>query len=158
MTKKIILIFMGILLPILSISAQIIRIENAKYFDSNRQLYNGIYTEYYENGNKKMEMNLKEGEKDSTTILYNENGAISEVLSFKKGLMHGRWEKYNSNGVKISEAFYYEDKKDSTWRIWNEQGQIIYEMHYKHGEKCGTWINYSQTGEIVSKRDYEPCP
>lgn len=158
MIQKIVMVLMGIILPILSSFAQEIWIENARYFDKNHKLYNGLYIEYYENGNKKIEMSLKEGEKDSTTILYFEDGKISEVLFYKNGLMHGRWEKFNLQGVKISEAFYYEDKKDSTWRIWNEQGQKIYEMHYQHGEKCGTWIQYSPSGEILSKRDYDICP
>ena len=93
----------------ISLHSQIVRVENAKYFDNNHELYNGIYTEYYDNGNKKLEMFLLRGEQDSTTTLYFENGAVKETRSYKQGLMQGKWETFNSAGIKIAEAWFRND-------------------------------------------------
>ena len=53
----------------LSTNAQIVRVENAKYFDKQHNLYNGKYEEFFDNGNPKLVMFLKNGEQDSTTLI-----------------------------------------------------------------------------------------
>jgi antitoxin component YwqK of YwqJK toxin-antitoxin module len=136
-------------------SAQIKRVENAKYFDSNHDLFTGKYDEFYENGNKKLEMYLKNGEQDSITILYFEDGKINEIRSFKQGLMHGKWETYNLKGQKLAEAWYRNDKKDGIWKIWDENGILRYEMPYSNGVKTGNWKIYNEKGELVDQKTFE---
>lgn len=138
----------------ISLNAQIVRVENAKYFDRDHNLYNGIYTEYYDNGNKKVEMYLTNGEQDSTTVLYFEDGSINEVRSYKHGLMHGIWITYNANGIKIAEAWYRDDKKDGIWKIWDENGTLRYIMPYSNGIKTGRWVIYNEAGVQVAEKTY----
>jgi antitoxin component YwqK of YwqJK toxin-antitoxin module len=136
----------------LNISAQIIRVENAKYFDNKHNLYNGKYEEFYDNGNKKLEMYLKNGEQDSITSLYFENSKINEIRSYKNGLRHGKWETFNFQGKKLAEAWYRNDKKDGIWRIWDENGILRYEMPYSNGERTGTWSIYNEKGELIDQK------
>jgi antitoxin component YwqK of YwqJK toxin-antitoxin module len=150
------------LLPVLiliffsfNMSAQLMRVENAKYFDSNHNLYTGKYEEFYDNGNKKLEMYLNNGELDSVTILYFENGKINELRSYKKGLMHGKWETYNSKSVKLAEAWYRNDKKDGIWRIWDENGTLRYEMPYSNGIKIDTWKIFNEKGELIDQKKFD---
>jgi antitoxin component YwqK of YwqJK toxin-antitoxin module len=135
-----------------NVSAQIIRVENAKYFDSHHNLYNGKYEEFYDNGNKKLVMYLKNGEQDSVTTHYFEDNKINEIRSYKNGLRHGKWETFNIQGKKLAEAWYRNDKKDGIWRIWDENGILRYEMPYTNGERTGTWSIYNEKGELIDQK------
>jgi len=153
---KYIFLFIGILISFCqTVNSQIVRVENAKYFDTDHNLFNGVYRETYDNGNIKLEMHLKDGEQDSTTTIYFEDGTINEVRSYKNGLMHGKWETYNSKGQKIAEAWYRNDKKDGIWRIWDEKGILRYEMFYSNGNKIGTWKMFNENVELVKDKSYE---
>lgn len=134
--------------------AQIEREESAKYFDSKHNLYNGKYEEFYNNGNRKLVMYLKNGEQDSTTLLYFENGKINEIRSFKNGLMHGKWETFDFKGQKLAEAWYCNDKKDGSWRIWDENGILRCEMSYRNGNRTGEWKIYNEKGELLTQKLY----
>ncbi len=149
--------FISILLMSSPIFAQdiLIKVENAKYFDKNHNLFSGTYVEYYENGVKKLEMNIKNGELDSTTTLYYLNGQVMEIRSYRKGLMDGKWVKYNANGKILSIAEYKNDKKHGTWLIYDEEGNLRYEMHYLEGVKCGTWKNFNKEGKVVESRNFD---
>jgi antitoxin component YwqK of YwqJK toxin-antitoxin module len=138
-----------------NLAAQIVRIENAKYFDSQHNLYNGKYEEYFDNGNVKTVMFLKNGEQDSITTLYFDDGKINEIRSFKDGLMHGKWETFNAKGQKLAEAWYLNDKKDGLWRIWDENGVLRYVMPYSNGHRSSTWTIYNEKGEITEQKDYK---
>ncbi|HOK52465.1 MAG TPA: toxin-antitoxin system YwqK family antitoxin [Bacteroidales bacterium] len=135
----------------------LLKVENSKYFDTNHNLYTGKYIEYYENGNKRIEMTIRNGELDSTTILYFPDGKIQEIRNYKNGLMHGRWITYNAKGVKIAEANYSYEKKDGKWQIFDDEGRLRYEMYYKNGERCGVWRIYSEDGQIQSERSFPAC-
>ena len=145
---------LGLVCFAMTVKGQITRVENAKYFDANHELYNGVYTENYDNGNRKLEMYLVHGEQDSTTILYFENGQISETRSYKHGLMHGKWETFNVKGAKIAEAWYRDDKKDGIWRIWDENGVLRYEMPYSNGQRIAVWKIFNEKGEVLSEKNY----
>ena len=151
---KYFLITLGILCLVLNSNAQIVRVENAKYFDNKHELYNGLYTEYYDNGNKKLEMYLVNGEQDSTTFLYNDSGRIYETRSYKHGLMHGKWETFNNNGKKIAEAWYRNDQKDGVWRIWDENGILRFEMPYSNGQRISVWKKFNENGDLESEHSY----
>ena len=144
-----------LLLISLNIYGQIVRVENAKYFDTKHNLYNGKYEEFFDNGNKKLVMFLKDGKQDSTTILYFEDGKINEIRSYKNSLRHGKWETYNSKGQKLAEAWYRNDKKDGIWRIWDENGTLRYKMPYSNDERIGEWFIYNEKGEILDQKIFE---
>ena len=153
---KYLFLFIGIVMSLCqSGNAQIMRVENAKYFDNDHNLFNGVYRETFDNGKVKLEMHLVNGEQDSTTTIYFEDGTLNEVRSYKNGLMHGKWETFNSKGQKIAEAWYRNDKKDGIWRIWDEKGTLRYEMPYSNGNKIGTWRIYNEDGALLTEKTYE---
>ncbi len=145
----------ALLIIFLNTNAQIVRVENAKYFDKQHNLYNGKYEEFYGNGNPKLVMFLKNGEQDSTTILYFEDAKINEMRSYRDGLRHGKWETFNVKGQKLAEAWYRNDRKDGIWKIWDEDGTLRYEMPYSNGERIGTWSIFNEKGELLNQKVFE---
>jgi len=138
-----------------STHAQLVRVENAKYFDKQHNLYNGKYEEFFDNGKPKLVMFLHNGEQDSTTLIYFEDGKINEIRSYKNGLRHGKWETFNNTGQKLAEAWYRNDKKDGIWKIWDESGTLRYEMPYSNGNRTGAWTIYNEKGELTNQKVFE---
>ena len=124
------------------------------FYYKKGMLYTGTHTEYYENGNVKIEMNIKNGLKDGTVTTYFEDGSTKEKSSYKEGLKHGEWVDWNASGTKIALAYFLNDKKDGDWFVWNDKGFLLYEMHYKKGKKVGEWKMYDDDGKLKDVRKY----
>ncbi len=109
--KKSLIILSALLISISGFS-QIIEGEDGLYYNEKSQLYTGVYTEFYESGQKRIELNLVEGKKDGEVILYFENGSKKEIRKYKMNLMHGTWITWNEQTVKVAEANYNMGNKD----------------------------------------------
>nr|WP_319400432.1 toxin-antitoxin system YwqK family antitoxin [uncultured Carboxylicivirga sp.] len=128
--------------------------KDGKYYDQDNNLYTGVYTEYYESGNKKVEMNVVKGEKHGSTTLYFDNKKINEVRSFKNNEMDGTWITYDEVGTKTAEARYKDGVKDGKWYIWDENRVLRYEMLYSNGKKIGSWKIWDEEGKLVAEKNY----
>lgn len=151
--KKIIMNIALLFVFVLYCNAQSLIEQNGIYW-SNNHPFTGTYVERYDNGLKKIEMTLVNGEKQGTTTFYYASGKVSEVRSYKSNLMHGKWEKFDENAVKTAEAYYANGEKTGEWKVWDKNGQLRYEMHYKQGQKKGIWKKYDALGELVVQKTY----
>ncbi|MFA8433945.1 MAG: toxin-antitoxin system YwqK family antitoxin [Marinifilaceae bacterium] len=133
---------------------QIFEKENGLFYDKNDELYSGTYTEFYENGSKRVEMNLKEGRKHGKIMLYFQNENIQEVRSYFEGMMDGTWMTWNQMKIKIAEANYKSNLKHGKWYIWDNKGVKRYEMEYFNGKKIGIWSIWDEKGKLISQKNY----
>lgn len=124
------------------------------YYTTKGDLYTGTYTEFYESGVKRIEMNIEEGKRNGKITLYFENEKIQEVRSYVKGLMDGTWITWNDKSVKIAEANYKKNKKHGKWYIWDDNGVKRYEMEYYEGKKVGTWFIWDAKGNLIKERKF----
>jgi antitoxin component YwqK of YwqJK toxin-antitoxin module len=134
--------------------SQVIKEIEGLYYNTSGDLYTGTYTEFYDSGNKRIEMNLVEGKRNGKITLFFENEKIQEVRSYDSGLMDGIWITWNDNSVKIAEAAYKRNKKHGKWYIWDDNGVKRYEMEYKEGEKIGTWYIWDEDGNLLKERKF----
>ena len=114
----------------IAVSQTITKNDQGIYINTMGELYTGIYKAYYENGNIKLESNLKDGLKNGISKTYFEDGTLHEVHSYKNDLMDGLWITYNKEQIKTAEANYAKDKKNGLWKVWDENGTLVYVMHY----------------------------
>lgn len=128
--------------------------EDGLYYDENNELYSGNYIEFHSNGNKRIELNLKDGLKDGEVHIFFENGTLNEIRTYKAGVMHGTWTMWNNIGIKIGVANYQDNLKHGEWFIWDENGQMRFSMFYNKGEKSGTWKMWNENGELISEAKY----
>lgn len=124
------------------------------YYDTKGDLYTGTYTEFYDSGSKRIEMNIYDGKRNGKITLYFENENVQEVRSYVNGLMDGTWITWNDQSVKIAEANYRRNKKHGKWYIWDDNGVKRYEMEYSEGEKVGTWYIWDAKGELIKERKF----
>ena len=88
--------------------------EQGGYKDGEKH---GQWTEWYENGQKKVIKN------------YIDYIDVSE----KKSLLHGKWIEYYENGQIRKEANYEVGRRHGKWIEYSEDGQIITDINYNFG-------------------------
>ena len=69
----------------------------------------GLYTEWYENGNKKLEYTYNDGKMDGLRTFWYEDGQKRWLSSYKDGERDGLWTEWYQNGKK---------KTNITWKGW----------------------------------------
>jgi hypothetical protein len=134
--------------------SQLIQKDDGKFYDNHNRLYTGTYIEYYPSGGKRIEINLLDGQKHGTTLLYFESQNVQEIRSYQHNEMDGNWITRNDKGVKIAEANYRNGLKHGKWYIWDDNGTKRYEMEYHEGKKTGKWYIWDEKGVLVNQKDY----
>ncbi len=72
-------------------------------------MLNGLYTEWYKNGQKKLDCNYENNEK------------------------HGSYNEWHENGNKKTSGTCYHNEKDELWVLWDEMGRKSNEQYYEDG-------------------------
>ena len=102
--------------------------------EEDRDKKNGVYTEYYENGQKEFERIYKDGKRDGLQTNWFENGQKKEEGTYKDGKKDGKWTKWYENGQKEIEETY-KDRELEVHTEWSENGQKCYESIFKDGKE-----------------------
>jgi antitoxin component YwqK of YwqJK toxin-antitoxin module len=61
---------------------------------------NGVYEEYWENGNSKSFVNYVDNKEHGLYRSHHENGKVEAEINFEKGLMHGDSKEWYDSGKK----------------------------------------------------------
>ncbi len=147
--------FLVFILYALTLQAQHLEREDGIYYDKYNNPYTGTYAEHYENGQIKIEMQIKSGLKHGIIKMFFINGRIKEIRAYYNNLMDGTWQTWNDNDVKIGEANYSKGLKHGKWSIWDENGILRYDMNYDNGKKTGIWYIYDESGKLISSKNYD---
>jgi len=73
---------------------------------------------------------LPEDLNSKTFVEYYENGQVKFEVSLKDGLKHGRYFQYDSLGNMIIKGRYRDDEKSGAWRFYNENGNVTKKERY----------------------------
>ena len=94
----------------------------------------GLWVVWHENGQKKSEGNYKDGNQDGPITLWHKNGQKSQEVNWKDGKKEGLNVKWHDNGQKQYEANFKDHKLDGLTTSWHKNGQKRSEVNYKDGE------------------------
>jgi antitoxin component YwqK of YwqJK toxin-antitoxin module len=155
--------------------------ENAVYyrkaFEQN-ELW--VVRDYYINHAIQMEgffLTKKMKTKHGMFTYYFENGNKSSEGKYEKGKLSGIWSFWNEDGTKKSEGPFLNEKRDGEWSFWNDEGTlsshekykkgiiqsikgyhingiIQYEGSYLSGFQHGLWTYYDSFGRITMKGNF----
>ena len=135
--KKIFLILSSVLL-LASCSAQLDekviaqypdgQVRVVRYFDKHGDCVKE--TEYYENGQVKMEGGMKNGK------------------------MEGEWTAYFIDGRVQSHGYFENDKRTGAAQVFYSNGNKYEEGYYKNGKHCGLWKFYDEQGHLLKEVDF----
>ena len=105
----------------------------------------GPVTAWHENGQKKLEVNVKDGKLDGLWTGWYENGNKEGEANLKNGKVDGLKAEWYENGNKKSEETYKEGKKDR-FDSWYENGNKRATSTFKN-EKMMTQTRWKPNGE-----------
>ena len=77
---------------------------------------------------------MKNGKKDGLWTSWYDNGQKKDEFTWKDGKVDGTWKWYWSNGTKMKEGNWKDSKLDGLWTEWDENGQKKEEVIFKDGE------------------------
>jgi len=128
--------------------------EGLMYIKGSDTLYTGEHSEFYENGQKKSEVNYKDGRVDGLSVYWHENGQKKLEGNWKDDKQNGLWVVWYKNGQKQQEENYKDGKWDGLSVYWYENGQKKLEETYKDGEIISEKF-FNTKGELVGE-DFPP--
>ena len=95
--------------------------------------YTGKSFTLWQNGQKEMELNFKDGKKDGLWVLWHENGKKRMETNWKDGKEEGLKVGWHENDKKEREFNYKEGEPDGLWTVWWKNGQKQSETIWKDG-------------------------
>ena len=84
----------------------------------------GLYTNWYENGQKRFELTYKDGIHNGLSTYWYENRQKESEVTYKDGKRDGLWTDWDENGKKLKEETYKGGELISK-KEWNEDGSVI---------------------------------
>ena len=114
------------------------------YFEDSS--YTGKSFKMYVNGQKKAEMNFKNGKPDGLVTWY-ENGKKEAKMNFKNGKPEGLSFGWYENGQKLMETNMKDGKPEGLVKSWHENGQKEIEANFKDGKEDGLQVMWYVNGE-----------
>ncbi|MCP4922865.1 MAG: toxin-antitoxin system YwqK family antitoxin [bacterium] len=121
------------------------------YYKGSDTLYTGKAFGLHENGQKRWDLNYKNGKRDGLWVAWHENGQKSSEYTYKDGKEDGLATMWYSNGQKEGEINYKGGKPDGLRVAWHENGQKREETNYKDDEIVSEKF-WNSKGEPVDSR------
>ena len=126
----------------------------AKVDQKKNEELDGLWFDYYENGNLREKGYYKNGKVDGLWEEYFEDGQLSIRKNYKNGILDGLYENYHENGNLEEIGYYNNGKKDGLWEIYFEDGQIAHKWPFKNDSFDGNVESYYKNGKLSFKGNY----
>jgi antitoxin component YwqK of YwqJK toxin-antitoxin module len=126
--------------------------------------FTGKYVSVYLNGQKKTEINYKEGKRNEFATGWYENGQKESETNFKAGNENGLATEWYENGQKQSETNFKDGKRFGLTTVWDENGhketesnygEKVSETDYKDQQENGLASGWYENGPKKSETNYE---
>lgn len=115
---------------------------------------NGVETHWYESGQKKSEVKIKDGQKNGMfTEWLDESGEKYREITYKNGLYHGLYTtwRYDSS---IDEENFKNGLRHGISTVKNSEGQIITQKNYNNDILEGEYFEYYDDGQLKVQINY----
>jgi antitoxin component YwqK of YwqJK toxin-antitoxin module len=109
---------------------------------------NGLLTESYPNGNRKIEYTFSDGIKNGVQKKWYNNGQLEILYYYNDGKLEGLQKKWYQSGTLKGEWNYREDKLNGIIKEWYPNKQIKFIKEYNNGELV----------EIIENNDLDGNP
>jgi len=124
------------------------------YIDNKK---NGLWIEYYCNGNLKNKIQYVNGRPDGYCIIYHENGKIQEEGQWSSKLNRwvGKYRLYYENGqVQHEFNFNQNGKREGPAKYYYENGQLAIEGNFINGQETGVFKEYYENGDLKAEKTF----
>ena len=111
-------------------------------------LTNGKYTEYYKNGQMKVQGSYKEGKRDGEFKAFLKNGKSAGSVFYKDGIPDGESVEYYEEGNIKSIIPFRNNIVEGLTITYYENGNIDEEVNYKNNKMNGEAKSYDENGKL----------
>jgi antitoxin component YwqK of YwqJK toxin-antitoxin module len=126
-----------------------------------RNVKDGMWTTWYESGQKLQEGPYVNGKEEGEWHSWFETGQQKTIGTFAEGRMNGLWRGFFPDGQPDFEGYYANDLKHGAWKLYTESppgkdigGRVKEEGSYTEGKKSGRWVTYNINGIAVAEGSY----
>lgn len=124
------------------------------YDDEGAFVVHGALTNFWENGQKKSELNLVHGVRHGARRAWYQNGQIWSEGQYVNGKEDGTWTVWTHDGRKIQEIPFDNGAYHGVFREWHENGQLKTEFTYVQGRKQGVLRRWDESGNVTEETTY----
>lgn len=116
----------------------------------------GIWTQYYRNGNIKSSITYSEGKQNGYAILYYENGKISEEGLWKGNHWVGAYKYYHPSG-KLAYEWNYNDNgfRNGQQKYFYDNGKLRVSGFWENGKRNGLIAEYYNSGRLRTESQWK---
>ncbi|MEX0613275.1 MAG: toxin-antitoxin system YwqK family antitoxin [Pirellulales bacterium] len=115
----------------------------------------GEWTFYFDNGTINRKAKFDNGKPDGPREVYRADGTLASKRGFRDGRRDGEWITYDKSGKKpLREEHYADGKPDGVWKVWSPKGQLIQQVSLKQGEREGTSLQWDENGQKRAEVNY----
>ncbi len=125
------------------------------YLPNENKPFTGIYLQLYPNGQKKEELNIKNGLYDGVATMWNDNGQKRMESNYKNGLLDGVYSTFLFSELKSNEDHYIQGEREGLSISWSPNGRIRRKENYKNGKLDGLKILYYDNGSKFIETNYK---
>jgi len=129
--------------------------ETFMVLESNRNMLDGKYMSFYQNGNTKSEGFYQNNDPTGFWNYYYEGGKLKMRGQLKGNSNYGLWKYYYENGQISMEGNIYNGKREGEWRFYFESGAKKSRGDFKKGEKAGIWNHFYEDGTLKAQAYHE---
>ncbi len=116
---------------------------------------NGPSTWWYENGTKQMESNYKNNILNGKSIRWNYKGIMEREDNYVDNKLSGKSITWNKDGIIISEENYLNDTLDGEYKEWHINGQVKLSAFYNKGKYHKKWLYWNELGMKIGEADFD---
>ena len=158
--KKLLVALLLIVSSVLSFGAEKVPYEKLSFSNGyiyyNNQEFTGEFEKKDPNtGIIKMVASVKNGELHGTSYSYDENGKVTEEITFKKGMKEGASKTYYPSGAVAAKLNYKNDRYEGLQKYYYENGKLQAEIEMSKGQLDGVTKMYDENGKLKEEIMYK---
>jgi antitoxin component YwqK of YwqJK toxin-antitoxin module len=116
--------------------------------------FDGIVTEYSNEGIKISQIPYVEGKKQGKAALFSPDGKTSATVEFVNDLKNGSVVQYFPNGSIYRETYYIDDKREGEEKTYHRDGKIASIFCYRNDQLEGLAQSWNKEGVLVFEAEY----
>ncbi|UCE60996.1 MAG: toxin-antitoxin system YwqK family antitoxin [Phycisphaerales bacterium] len=122
--------------------------------ENGNQVPHGLTTQFWDNGQKKLEMQYDCGVRHGPRHSWYEDGSQWAVGEFLNGKDHGTWTVWYSDGSKSQEFTMIEGAWHGKHTVWHPNGKVRSEVVWDHGRRQGPVRYWDEYGNLIKEDHY----
>ncbi len=113
------------------------------------EIPNGLYKEYYRNGELKIESNYKDYQLNGLWKKFYKTGEQEWEVTYFNGYKEGSYKKIHRNGNVSVKGSHLSNLKSGKEKRYNENGNLIWKGNYLKNNLNGLWTKYDNKGKAI---------